>query len=673
MVGWMLGVLVLAAKPVTIHVSVTGNDAWSGRLASANASRTDGPVASLIAARDTVRRVDASTPATVRLQPGVYQLTAPLRLGPEDSGTATAPREWVASAPGKVIVDGSRRISGWKTLPDGSWVAPWATLDAGLLAADQLFVNGRRALRPRFPADGYARVVDRIPPTDPAQGFDGFKFAENAVRAAYRNPEDVEVIAFHNWTMSRNRIRAVDPAAKTVRFRRPAAAAAYLGDYVPGGRYLVENVYEAFGRPGEWYRDRSAGVIRYTPRAGETLANTEFRIPLTETLLKVSGTPERPVHHLAFRGLTFARTGWALGPEGHMFYQAEIDQPGTVGFFGVRDITIDRCTVTQTGGYGLEVGADAQRVNVSRSVFSDLGAGGIRIGPTDVNAIPTKYVTVSDCDVVGYGRIHAGGIAVWIGQAAYNTVRGCILADGTYSAVSCGWTWGYGPSAAHHNVIEGNRMSQIGQGVLSDMGAVYLLGTQPGTVVRGNVIYDVDAEHYGGWGLYTDEGSSGVVLEDNLVFRTKHAGFHQHYGKDNIVRNNVFAYGVSAQLQRTRAEAHRSFTFEGNIVFWDRGPTLNGNWSDTGFQTQRNVYWRTDGEPIKFQDQDWATWQGRGLDAESMIADPRFRRPEAGDFRLAPTSPALKMGFRPFPFLDPGRRPRRPLPEVPRAWPVVRP
>jgi hypothetical protein len=215
---------------------------------------------------------------------------------------------------------------------------------------------------------------------------------------------------------------------------------------------------------------------------------------------------------------------------------------------------------------------------------------------------------------------------------------------------------------------------------MSDMGGIYTLGVQSGTVVHNNHIHDVRSHGYGGWGLYADEGSTDIVMEKNLVHHTKTGGFFQHYGKGNRIRNNVFAYASEFQLEGTRPEPHVSFYFERNIVYWDNGsPLMGGCHSDArpceiNFNFDHNTYWNAAGEPLVFPGNltlnEWR--EKKGQDQHSLVADPLFADAKNADFRLAANSPALQTGFKPFDATKAGQleaaRLNADLPDVPAGF-----
>jgi parallel beta-helix repeat protein len=223
------------------------------------------------------------------------------------------------------------------------------------------------------------------------------------------------------------------------------------------------------------------------------------------------------------------------------------------------------------------------------------------------------------------------------------------------------------PSVSFGNDISHNHIHDIGKGVLSDMGGIYTLGVSTGTRLTHNLIHGIDARHYGGWGLYNDEGSTGILLEDNVVYDTKFSGYHMHYGRECIVRNNIFGGGRIDQLARTRRMAHISFYFYNNIVYWTQGKLHSGNWDDPDdydfvfhpdhvrklrktTECDWNLYFNPNmkRKDVRFgPDLAWEEWQARGEDVHSVWADPKFANPAAYDFTLPPDSPAFKLGFRP--------------------------
>ncbi|NQT12767.1 MAG: right-handed parallel beta-helix repeat-containing protein [Planctomycetes bacterium] len=650
------------AEGLTLYVSTAGDDAWSGRLDEPNTSATDGPLASVGKARDVIRQSKAATggltkPVTVMLRGGVYPQTEPIVFTAADSGTKQCPVTYQAYPGEKPVIRGGDVIRSWQA-DDGQqsqtrcagklWRAAVPATKAGdPWRFNQLFVNGQRRTRARVPNKGSFLRTDG--PTSKGNAR-GFYFHEGDVKA-WDNPREVIFVVYHSWETSVHHVRRVDTEACLVELHEPAPWP--MGQWERQQRYYVENVFEALDQPGEWYLDRATGTLYYYPLAGETMADVEVVAPtLTSTLVRFNGdaTSGEIIEYVHFRGVSFSHSNANLSRLRNPG-QGEIYQPGLIMATGLRHASFEDCTIAHTGAHGIWLAAGCEDNRIERCHIHDLGGGGVYIGGGWGlhETAPTRRVVVDNNFIHDGSHLFHGAHGVWIGKSSHNRVTHNEISNFDYSGISCGWSWGFQPSSANHNILDYNHIHHLGNGDgLSDMGGIYTLGISPGTTERYNHIHHVYSYAHvsHGSGVYPDEGSSEILIENNVVYRVRTCPLFQHYGKDNIVRNNVFAFGGKAQLQRCREDRPCHYVAEGNIVLAEIEQMLGGVWKNGDWKVGGNVYWSTAGAP-EFAGMDFATWKAKGADVGSIVADPLFVDAENDDFRLRPESPALKLGFQP--------------------------
>ncbi len=691
--------------PEDLFVSSAGGDEWSGRLPEPNAEGTDGPFATIEGARDEIRRRKSFVfskqasrlsaalrgPINVWIRGGVYRVSGPIRFDDRDS----APVRYRAYPGEKPVIDGSIEITGWHAASYRGrecWAADVPDARDKGWSFRELFVNGERRTRPRFPKHGLFRMesVPGLPSRGSWHtGRDYTKFiARPGDLRPFDNLEDIEVVYVHFWIEERSGIVSYDEKTREVVMARPSTAPLFAAHGEGLADYYLDNVSEAFSEPGEWYLDRDTGTVYYIPHPGEELGAVEITAPRALQLLVLQGSPDenRFVEFLQFENLTFQHTDWRhpdasdgavfVGPSGDptafesrrnrrgnraACNQAAADVPGVVFMEAARHCRFTGCTVQNVGWYGFEIADASRAIAITRCTIRQTGAGGIRAnGASAYDPVHrrTGDHAFTDNEISAGGRVFHSAVGILVMHAFNNEISHNHIWDYYYTGVSAGWVWGYMESVSRDNRIDYNHIHRIGQGLLSDMGGIYTLGVQPGTTIRGNHIHDITKAHYGGWCIYPDEGSSHMVIEGNLCHDTNDAVFNQHYGRDNIVRNNIFAFADSAVLSHGRAEyEHCSIRFERNILV-SNGEALfrvgyRGSLDRPNHTSDLNLIWDVSGNPVKCIERDSETtmdlagWQAVGNDRHSVFADPKFADVYARDFTLAADSPAFEIGFVP--------------------------
>ena len=490
---------------------------------------------------------------------------------------------------------------------DGIWTAhvePGTSFEA-------LWVNGRRATRARTPKEDYFQATGQ-----PLEALPGIPLAgpPQATMLQIAPKDAADSARLEPGGIARRQCRrapfvernAPSPRRGAPRGWHAAIHRRRAAISFPSSRFTASISKTCAPRspiPAIGFSARN-GTLFYKPRAGEKPETADAWAPVAAQWLLFKGDPakdEALVHDLHFRGLTFQHQGYTLPEGGVGYHQAEEPLGAAIEADGLRNVSFEQCEFAHTMTNALWLRRGCRDITLRQCWLHDLGAGGVKIGESEssqARADQTSFITIDNCIIHTGGRYFLSAIGVLIFHASDCTIRHCDIADFFYSAISIGWVWGYKPTPCARNVVEDCHLHHLGWAVLSDMGAVYTLGPQPGTVIRGCHFHDIGCGSYGGWGMYNDEGSTGIVWENNLVHHTQDAGYHQHYGRGNIVRNNIIAYCAEEHVRRSRPEEFLAFAFERNIVLMGEGRLfahVDKNWDDGRVFLANNVYWKPDG------------------------------------------------------------------------------
>ncbi len=672
----------------TLYVSRKyGDDSHNFGFSRENKYLAEGPVATLDNALSYVaelRNGGHNQPITIYILDEEYSISSPIVLKPEMHSITIKPYK-------KTLISGGIKITDFKkdTFNGQECFSAYIpqVADDGLWFTD-FYVDGKRAKVTRFPDSGTLdpEAVGNED-TNLHASCEWFIAKKEDLKkiATFKNFGDCFISYNHYWIDEHTPIKSYDLETGRIDFAYASRFSLSSKHGRSAFHYIIENVAESFKNPNEWYLDRETSTVYYIPEnSDQTPENITAYAPVTDKLFVLNGTVDNKLKNVRLEGFQFAYTKGDYKSLGSMSIDTtsapKAADPqsvhlahGSIELYNTHRCYIENCQLFCLGVHAITVNEGCTQTQLCNNHIYDIGAGGIKIGgigygefKADTNIderLANHGNTVKNNRIDLCGRRYYAGCGILIKHSYDNYVAHNEISNLFYTGISLGWVWGYSDSISHDNLVEKNLIYNIGSGVLSDMGGIYTLGKQSGTIIRNNIIHDVNCFDYGAWGIYTDEGSSYIIVENNLCYNIGKNGFHQHYGRMNTVRNNIFVKSGQGAANVSGTRINNFAIFERNILVTEGNqPTYLSMYGDesapNNIIAHNNLLYNIDGK-VKAMGQNVNIsleefQKDYGNDKYSIEADPLFVDYANNDFRLKENSPAYDIGFEDIDFSDVG-------------------
>ena len=536
-----LALLPAALSPATgIHIAPSGDDANPGTAAQ--------PVKTPQGAQVRVRtliQAGLSDAVEVIFAAGTYVLAAPLELRPEDSGTAAFPITWKAAAGAEVVLSGGRQITGKWANDGGIWHTDLTGIGLGANQWNfrQLFVNGSRAVRARFPnvtaANPFLYATGAV--GNPKGALDHLVVNPSLIKANWGTAADAQINVvpqsrfFNQW----NTVTGVNP--ENGRIDLADSERHRLIDN--GSWFWIEGVQAELDEPGEWFLDPKTGRLFYMPPAGIDPNTQTIIAPFLNRIVNVKGDVNAGTHvtHLHFDGLTFRHTTFTLG---HIEPRVHTDT--AIMFENTSDSSVRNCHFENIGGYALWLHLDSQRNVFDQNTVRYSGGGGVlltgaRLGYMGDSKIYTpgeaaakvapilNRITRNTVEHCGRIRYYGGGVHLDSRPLSMTMAPGNYIAHNHFDDLSRNGVFAFRNQGG--NVVEYNHIHNAMKTTI-DGGCIHFATMNtlnaPNHILN-NWLYDAWGYHHKpngtpgrtlANGIFLDWDTSNTIVKDNWIYNT---------------------------------------------------------------------------------------------------------------------------------------------------------
>lgn len=560
-----------------IWVSPDGNDKNDGSQAS--------PKQTLHAAMRQAREYrrlqkDLGDGIHIMMKGGLYPMQETLLIRPEDSGSEDCPTiVRAADKQDRPVLSGGIQVNNWKPLdkaPKGLrvkasqvWTAEVPKVSGRHIDFRQVYVNGNKALKACDVEDPDA--LNKILSVDKEK--QEIRIPAPAVKK-FQKVDGMEFFIHQMWEVAILGIKNIRIEGKeaVLTFHQPGSRLEFEHPWPPAvisengnSPFRLSGAIELMDKPGEWFFDKDKNRLYYIPRKGENMQQAEVIVPYLETLVKVSGSLDRPVQHIMFEGIGFMHSTWMRPSElGYVplqagmylldAYKLPIDgtplkanlenqawigrQPGAVELSGVCHTSFERCLFQHLGASGLDYIQGSYQDRIEGCIFNDIAGSGIVVGkfsdpgfethlpyqPKDEREL-SRQMLISNNWVYDCANEYWGCVGIIAGYVQDVTVAHNEVCELPYSGISIGWGWIRTANCMKDNKMIANDVHHFGRHNYS-CGGLYTLSAQTGTIIAENYVHDIYHPDYvhdktQGHYIYLDEASSWMTIRDNWCSEAK--------------------------------------------------------------------------------------------------------------------------------------------------------
>ena len=673
---------------LTLYVSGTGSDSWSGRMSQVNNDKTDGPYQTIEAARNEIRKLKQrgglpKGEIRVEIQEGLYELASLLAFEQADGGKDSLSRIIYSGQKGaEVRLSGGRKVTGWEQVADNKTLemlypeVRGKVYMADLKAAGvteygspegggaELFFNDKPMRISRYPNSGFMKISGLLKedPVD-VRGTKGdlkgkFFYSDERISKWTQEKDSwVHGYWFWDWSEQRHKVLNIDPRSKLLELVPPY----HNYGYRTGQWFYGFNLLSEIDEPGEYYIDRTEGIIYFYPPS--SVVEGETYISVNKNIIQMKNVTFLTIEGMILEGCT----GTA------------IEMNDCYGCL------IEGCIIRNAGDNAIVIGEGFSNGVRSCDIY-EVGGGGIRISGGDRKTLnPSGNFADNNFihNIARLKRVYNPGISI---NGVGNRISQNLIEHVPHMAIGF---------SGNDNIIEYNELNDVCY-ESNDAGAIYTgrNWTMRGNVIRYNYLRNISGfEGKGCVGIYLDDAFSSAEITGN-IFNNVSRAMMIGGGRDNMVLNNIFvdcapsihvdARGLgwmeNLHIPDWIKEAEEKGTILGieynKPPYSERYPSLVKILSDEPRAPKGNVistnicyggvwdkaagYWSM---AIEKKARPYLKMENNivspgseiedSLSTSITITDPLFvikDNPESSDYQLAAGSPAIKAGFTQIPF-----------------------